>query len=61
MLRIMINICFSLTLTLIVNDVPQINTEPSSLFLQCDDNTDGFGIFDLSASSEELLNGLDRM
>ena len=53
------NDCASqLTLTLIVNDVPQINTEPSSLFL-CDDNTDGFGIFDLSASSEELLNGLD--
>ena len=53
------NDCASqLTLTLIVNDVPQISTEPSSLFL-CDDNTDGFGIFDLSASSEELLNGLD--
>ena len=47
-----------LSMNLIVNDVPQINTEPSSLFL-CDDNTDGFGIFDLSASSEELLNGLD--
>ena len=53
------NDCSSqLTLTLIVNDIPQINTEPSSLFL-CDENTDGFGIFDLSTSNEELLNGLD--
>jgi gliding motility-associated-like protein len=53
------NDCASqLTLTLIVNDVPQINTEPSSLSL-CDENADGFGIFDLSTSSEELLNGLD--
>jgi gliding motility-associated-like protein len=47
-----------LSMNLIVNDVPQINTEPSSLFL-CDENTDGFGIFDLSTSNEELLNGLD--
>jgi gliding motility-associated-like protein len=47
-----------LSMNLIVNDVPQINTEPSSLSL-CDENADGFGIFDLSTSSEELLNGLD--
>ena len=47
-----------LSMNLIVNDVPQINTEPSSLSL-CDENSDGFGIFDLSTSSEELLNGLD--
>ena len=25
----------------------------------CDDNTDGFGLFDLSLSNEEVLDGLD--
>ena len=25
----------------------------------CDDDTDGFGLFDLSLSNEEVLNGLD--
>ena len=51
--------CFSyVELLLIVNDVPQINTESSSLEV-CDDDTDGFGLFDLSLSNEEVLNGLD--
>ncbi|MFL2610328.1 MAG: choice-of-anchor L domain-containing protein, partial [Flavobacteriaceae bacterium] len=51
--------CFSyVELLLIVNDVPQINTESSSIEV-CDDDTDGFGLFDLSLSNEEVLNGLD--
>ena len=51
--------CFSyVELIIIVNDVPQINTEPSYLEV-CDDNTDGFGLFDLSLSNEEVLDGLD--
>ena len=50
--------CFSyVELSLIVNDVPQINPEPSSLEV-CDDDTDGFGLFDLSLSNDELLVGL---
>ena len=48
--------CFSyVELIIIVNDVPQINTEPSYLEV-CDDNTDGFGLFDLSLSNEEVLD-----
>ncbi len=47
-----------LDVLLVVNDVPQINTESSSLEV-CDDDTDGFGLFDLSLSNEEVLNGLD--
>ena len=47
-----------LDVMLIVNDVPQINVEPSTIEI-CDDNTDGFGLFDLSLSNEEVLNGLD--
>jgi len=43
---------------LVVNDVPQVNTSPSSLEV-CDDNTDGIGLFDLSLSNDEILNGLD--
>ena len=51
--------CFSyVELSLIVNDVPQINPEPSSLEV-CDDDADGFGLFDLSLSNDELLVGLD--
>ena len=51
--------CFSyVELLLVVNDVPQINPEPSSLEV-CDDDTDGFGLFDLSLSNDELLVGLD--
>ena len=51
--------CFSyVELLIVVNDVPQINTESSSLEI-CDDNTDGFGLFDLSLSNEEVLNGLN--
>ena len=42
-----------------VNDVPQINTSPASLEI-CDDNTaDGIGMFDLSLSNDDVLNGLD--
>ena len=53
--------CFSyVELLLLVNDVPQINTEPSSLEV-CDDDTDGLGLFDLSLSNEEVLNGLDPL
>ena len=47
-----------LDVLLVVNDVPQINMESSSLEV-CDDDTDGFGLFDLSLSNEEVLNGLD--
>ena len=51
--------CFSyVELLIVVNDVPQINVEPSTIEI-CDDNTDGFGLFDLSLSNEEVLNGLD--
>ena len=47
-----------LELLIVVNDVPQIETEPSALEV-CDNDTDGFGLFDLSLASEEILNGLD--
>ena len=52
--------CYSyLELILSVNDVPQINTSPASLEI-CDDNTaDGIGMFDLSLSNDDVLNGLD--
>ena len=51
--------CFTyLELLLIVSDVPQVNTSPSSLEV-CDDNTDGIGMFDLSLSNDDILNGLD--
>ena len=49
-----------LELLLVVNDVPQIETEPSALEV-CDNDTDGFGLFDLSLASEEILNGLDPL
>ena len=47
-----------LDVLLVVNDVPQINTESSSIEV-CDDDTDGFALFDLSLSNDEVLNGLD--
>ncbi len=51
--------CFSyIELLLVVNDVPQINTDPSSLEV-CDDDTDGLGLFDLSLSNDQVLNDLD--
>ncbi|MAU30342.1 MAG: hypothetical protein CMC36_00320, partial [Flavobacteriaceae bacterium] len=47
--------CFTyLELLLIVSDVPQVNTSPSSLEV-CDDNTDGIGMFDLSLSNDDIL------
>ena len=49
-----------LELLLVVNDVPQIETEPSALEV-CDNDTDGFGLFDLSLANEEILNGLDPL
>ena len=53
--------CFTyLELLLVVNDVPQIETEPSALEV-CDNDTDGFGLFDLSLANEEILNGLDPL
>ena len=53
--------CFTyLELLIVVNDVPQIETEPSALEV-CDNDTDGFGLFDLSLASEEILNGLDPL
>ena len=45
-----------LDVLLVVNDVPQINTESSSIEV-CDDDTDGFALFDLSLSNDEVLNG----
>ena len=47
-----------LDVLLVVNDVPQINTESSSIEV-CDDDTDGFALFDLSLSNDEVLNGLN--
>jgi hypothetical protein len=53
--------CFTyLELLLVVNDVPQIETDPSALEV-CDNDTDGFGLFDLSLANEEILNGLDPL
>ena len=53
--------CFTyLELLIVVNDVPQIETEPSALEV-CDNDTDGFGLFDLSLANEEILNGLDPL
>jgi gliding motility-associated-like protein len=48
-----------LDVQLLVNDVPQINSEPSSLEVCEDEIEDGFALFDLSLSNEEVLNGLD--
>jgi len=45
---------------LIVNDVPQIELNPEPLEV-CDDDTDGFAVFDLSLSDTEILNGLDPL
>ncbi|MDB2599449.1 choice-of-anchor L domain-containing protein [Flavobacteriaceae bacterium] len=53
--------CFTyLELLIVVNDIPQIETEPSALEV-CDNDTDGFGLFDLSLANEEILNGLDPL
>ena len=41
-----------------MNDVPQIATDPDPLEV-CDDNDDGFALFDLSLSDESVLNGLN--
>ena len=49
-----------LELLIVVNDVPQIETEPSALEV-CDNDTDGFGLFDLSLANQEILNGLDPL
>ncbi len=45
---------------LIVNDVPQIELNPEPLEV-CDDDTDGFAVFNLSLSDTEILNGLDPL
>ena len=53
--------CFTyLELIIVVNDVPQIETEPTPLEV-CDNDTDGFALFDLSLADEEILNGLDPL
>ena len=53
--------CFTyLELILVVNDVPQIETNPTPLEV-CDNDTDGFALFDLSLSNQEILNGLDPL
>ena len=53
--------CFTyLELIIVVDDVPQIETDPSPLEV-CDNDTDGFGLFDLSLANEEILNGLDPL
>jgi len=51
--------CFSyIELLIVVNDVPQIATDPDPLEV-CDDDADGFALFDLSLSDESVLNGLN--
>ncbi|MDA9026457.1 hypothetical protein N9H82_03295, partial [Flavobacteriaceae bacterium] len=53
--------CFNyLDFLIIVNDVPQIELAPDTLEV-CDDDFDGFGLFDLSLANEQLLNGLDPL
>jgi len=53
--------CFTyLELILVVNDVPQIETNPTPLEV-CDNDTDGFALFDLSLANQEVLNGLDSL
>jgi gliding motility-associated-like protein len=53
--------CFSyVDFSIIVNDVPQIELTPDTLEV-CDDDFDGFGLFDLSLSNEQILNGLDPL
>ena len=53
--------CFSyVDFSIIVNDVPQIELTPDILEV-CDDDFDGFGLFDLSLANEQLLNGLDPL
>ena len=47
-------------LVLIVHDTPDITDPPTPLEV-CDDDTDGFALFDLTASEPELLNGLDPL
>ena len=52
--------CFTyLELLIVVNDVPQIETDLASLEVCDDDTADGITVFDLSLSNEEILNGLD--
>ena len=47
--------CFSyIELLIVVNDVPQIATDPDPLEV-CDDNDDGFALFDLSPVSYKHL------
>ena len=40
--------------------MPQIELTPDTLEV-CDDDFDGFGLFDLSLSNEQILNGLDPL
>jgi hypothetical protein len=40
--------------------VPQIELTPDTLEV-CDDDFDGFGLFDLSLANEQILNGLDPL
>ena len=49
-----------LELLIVVNDVPQIAIDPDPLEV-CDDNDDGFALFDLSLSDESVLNGLNPL
>ena len=48
-----------ITLNLIVLDTPQIDFNPSPLEICDDEIEDGFAVFDLSQSNEQILNGLD--
>ena len=53
--------CFSyVDFSIIVNDVPQIELTPDILEV-CDDDFDGFGLFDLSLANEQILNSLDPL
>ncbi len=52
--------CFSyVELTILVHDMPQIDFDPLPLEICDDEIEDGFAVFDLSQSNEQVLNGLD--
>ena len=48
-----------LTTQILVHDMPQIDFDPLPLEICDDEIEDGFAVFDLSQSNEQVLNGLD--
>ena len=53
--------CFNyLDFLIVVNDVPQIELTPDTLET-CDNDLDGFALFDLSLANEQILNGLNPL